>query len=732
MTTTYHRDFDRLCALLKQRGPIAFSMRLAQITGHPKDAVLLSQLVYWTRHGRDVVARQGWIHKTREQWFEETGLSREEQENARRRLRRLNLAQEWRGGRPARLYFRIHTGTLSAALSHIHQLAQPVHLSLDFMRGNEHAMGALFGPSVAFHRVLAEVTGSVNAALMLSRMIQLQRHTLDSNGQWFSLTANQWARDCGLKRRQFENAKHKLHQLGLIEEFASNGRHRRVFSRVHPVRLLESLGPIIERMSTCANKTMPASCSGRTAPSRNGASFVQTLDRRNRSRPSSPHEFISDSVQTLDRRYAMRPSPTSDDRRGVVKTEMRHGGRTCPAHDQVDDVVQTLDKRHDVRASTAHNPTQSNVQTPDARNGGRPITDRQSTRDFVKTLDKHRNALQSPDHAESHSEFVQTLDTRNGGRSTSVHEGSREFVQTLDTGNGGRPISVHEGGCDFVKTLDTHYCTLPSLAHAESRNESLQTLDRRYGVWPIPVPDRIDVRKSLTNFSQPAKLEGEKRTLQLAGFVHGSRRETYIANARAYTTTSTNTPTTTGAPDKTTTAAPPFHVGIVDKARPAVVVGQDIRTNPQRQRSRQPDHRAEIDCPVITFESPDLIWPSCVHAAEQQPIAQHLARVPLEDRQIMLDEMAGSHRHHPVKWPVAYVGSLVKRYHAGNFIPAKAHLERESRRLAAVRQVALREREEQFISQLPPVSSVETARHNLAALRDALRRQCGQSGGKRD
>jgi hypothetical protein len=44
--------------------------------------------------------------------------------------------------------------------------------------------------------------------------------------------------------------------------------------------------------------------------------------------------------------------------------------------------------------------------------------------------------------------------------------------------------------------------------------------------------------------------------------------------------------------------------------------------------------------------------------------------------------------------------------------------------------VALREREEQFISQLPPVSSVETARHNLAALRDALRRQCGQ-GGKR-
>ncbi|MGF6508341.1 hypothetical protein [Paraburkholderia sp. 32] len=306
MTTTYHRDFDRLCALLKERCPIAFSMRLAQITGHPKDAVLLSQLVYWTRHGRDVVARQGWIHKTREQWFEETGLSREEQENARRRLRRLNLAQEWRGGRPARLYFRIHTGTLSAVLSHAHRLEQPVHLSLDFMRGNEHAMHALFGPSVAFHRVLAEVTGSVNAALMLSRMIQLQRHILDTDGQWFSLTASDWARDCGLKRRQFENAKHKLRQLGLVEEFVSHERHRRVFSRVHPVRLLELQRPIIPRLSSAANVTTSASGSGQTASTHNAASIVQTLDRRNDVRLSRTLEHIDDSVRTLDTRKFVR------------------------------------------------------------------------------------------------------------------------------------------------------------------------------------------------------------------------------------------------------------------------------------------------------------------------------------------------------------------------------------------------------------------------------------------
>jgi hypothetical protein len=544
MSTAYHRDFDRLCALLKERGPIAFSMRLAQITGHPKDAVLLSQLVYWTRHGRDVVASQGWIHKTREQWFEESGLSREEQENARRRLRRLNLTQEWRGGRPARLYFRIETGTLSTALSHAHRLEQPLHMSLDFMRGNEHAMRALFGPSIAFHRVLAEVTGSVNAALMLSRMIQLQRHTLDIDGKWFSLTANEWARDCGLKRRQFENAKQKLRQLGLVEEFVSHERHRRVFSRVHAVRLLELLLPIVQRISSRANVTMSASgCEG-SASGPNVARFAQTRDTQNH-------------------------------------------------------------------------------------------------------------------------------------------------------------------------------------------------------VRPIPVHDRIDVQKSLANFSQPEKLDGEKRTSQLVGFVHGSRRETYIANARAYTTTCTNTPTTTGGPGATTTVAALLRNELADETEASVVVRKEKNPIPERERLRQPDDRSRNVNPVNAFGSPkrglqsaidisDFIWPSWVQAAERHPIAQHLAHVPLEDRQIMLDEMAASHRQHPVKWPIAYIGSLVKRYRAGDFIPAKAHQERECRRLAAVRQAALQEREAQFVSQLPSASSAETARHTLAALHDALHRQWGRSGGNRD
>ncbi|MFP3554124.1 hypothetical protein SB861_25955 [Paraburkholderia sp. SIMBA_049] len=621
MSTAYHRDFDRLCTLLKERGPIAFSMRLAQITGHPKDAVLLSQLVYWTRHGRDVVASQGWIHKTRELWFEETGLSREEQENVRRRLRRLNLTQEWRGGRPARLYFRIQTGTLSTALSHAHRLEQPLHLSLDFMRSNERTMRALFGPSIAFHRVLAEVTGSVNAALMLSRMIQLQRHTLDTDRQWFSLTASEWARDCGLKRRQFQNAKHKLHQLGLIEEFVLHERHRRVFSRVHPVRLLELLRPIIQRPTTCASVTMSASGSGRSASSWNVASTVQTLDTRKGVGASAVHEVGRDLVQKLDRHEGVRSSRT---------------------HEHTHDFVQTLDRQYGMRKSSVVDDRRGGVQMPDRQNGVRP----------------------SP-----------------------VHDQIQHVVQTLDTQSRERSIAVNE---------------------------------------------RINAQKPFTNFSLPEKSDGEKHTLQSAGFVHGSRRETYIANARAYTTTSTNTPTTTAGHCGKAGGERLLRIDLAGGAKSAVMVGQERNAVPERQRSHEPDDRAESDNPVITFESSSLIWPSWVQTAERQPIAQHLAHVPREDRQIMLDEMAAGHRQHPVKWPIAYIGSLVKRYRAGDFIPAKAHLERECRRRAAVRHVALQEREEQFASQVPPASSAETARHTLAALRDALHRQWGRSGGSRD
>ena len=61
---------------------IAFHRRLVDLTGNVKAALLLSQAVYWTRHGRDIAQRDGWFHKTAEQWELELGLAASEQQSA--------------------------------------------------------------------------------------------------------------------------------------------------------------------------------------------------------------------------------------------------------------------------------------------------------------------------------------------------------------------------------------------------------------------------------------------------------------------------------------------------------------------------------------------------------------------------------------------------------------------------------------------------------------------------
>ncbi|WP_321944380.1 hypothetical protein [Paraburkholderia tropica] len=246
--SSYRTDFDRFWVLLKESRPVAFATHLARITGHPKAAVLLSQLTYWTRHGRDVARNEGWIFKTREQWWAETGLSRSEQETARERLKALGLIQEWRGGTPAKLWYRIDRDNLARALNGVREQSLPPNFSFSFMREEEAAMRRALGPTLAYHRVLAEVTGGVNAGLLLSRLVHLQRRALDAGaGVWFTVVARDWEQDLALHRRQLENAKHKLCHLGLIHETLTQTTRKRLYTQVNPARLMELLQPVIER-----------------------------------------------------------------------------------------------------------------------------------------------------------------------------------------------------------------------------------------------------------------------------------------------------------------------------------------------------------------------------------------------------------------------------------------------------------------------------------------------------
>lgn len=96
--------------------PIAYQaafakLRVGKVRSGPVAAVLLSQFVYW--HNR---MNGDWMYKTRDDIQQETGLSRDEQETARRRLVTLGVLEEKLCGIPATLHFRVNAERLEQLL----------------------------------------------------------------------------------------------------------------------------------------------------------------------------------------------------------------------------------------------------------------------------------------------------------------------------------------------------------------------------------------------------------------------------------------------------------------------------------------------------------------------------------------------------------------------------------------------------------------------------------------
>lgn len=91
--------------------PIAYHRVFVELTHSVKAAVMLSQAVYWQKRAKQ---KDGWWYKTAEEWEEETGLSRHEQDTARKQCEKY-LKSDLRDV-PARLYWKIDESALSADL----------------------------------------------------------------------------------------------------------------------------------------------------------------------------------------------------------------------------------------------------------------------------------------------------------------------------------------------------------------------------------------------------------------------------------------------------------------------------------------------------------------------------------------------------------------------------------------------------------------------------------------
>ena len=105
-------DKDMVLQLLDR--PIAFHRCFVPVAESVAGAVWLSQLVYWSGRGQD---KAGWIYKTQQEWKEETGLGRSEQENVRKKLRNKMVLEEKEDGLPCRLFYRLNLDRLFELIS---------------------------------------------------------------------------------------------------------------------------------------------------------------------------------------------------------------------------------------------------------------------------------------------------------------------------------------------------------------------------------------------------------------------------------------------------------------------------------------------------------------------------------------------------------------------------------------------------------------------------------------
>lgn len=234
-------------AFLEASKPIAFNINFARITGDAKAALFLSQLVYWTRRGTDVLDNDGWVFKSREQWEAEIGLSKHEQVTVRNTLVHLGLIEEARTGAPARNCYRVVPGVLGAHLAQLVR-SEPVQWSLLDIRSDTQHIRSMLGRQFAFYRVLMGITSTCTSAIYLSKALAIQRRFADRqplankdkvqtaqlpwDTDWFRMAVDSTQDETGLSASQQRDAKHKLRQLGLLHEAMMTHPRKQIYLRI--------------------------------------------------------------------------------------------------------------------------------------------------------------------------------------------------------------------------------------------------------------------------------------------------------------------------------------------------------------------------------------------------------------------------------------------------------------------------------------------------------------------
>ena len=222
------------------QAPIVFHRIFVDITGSVTAALWLSYALYaLAKHPE----RESWFWHTARDWLESTGLSRREQESARRVLVGRNLVLQQRAGMPARLHFKVNLDELGRGLA-VH-LGEPESA----WQWDDARLRRLLGRPVAFFRPLATVSGSVAAGLYLSHLCMAmramamrgERCAAASQDGWMDLPIQASAQRLCLGAKSLRNARSRLVSGGLVEVRWARGMPPRKLTRIAHRRLAHRL-----------------------------------------------------------------------------------------------------------------------------------------------------------------------------------------------------------------------------------------------------------------------------------------------------------------------------------------------------------------------------------------------------------------------------------------------------------------------------------------------------------
>lgn len=144
--------------LLKQifDRPIAYHKIFAKFVG-VTGAVMLSQAIYWDKN-KETQKRDSWFYKTQEDWEEETGLSRFEQEGARKKFKKYGFLEEKLVGIPAQLWYKVNWFNILNSLEGNRQVCGKV---ANLNEENQHT-GMRKSSKHTIHRLPIDYSHSVN------------------------------------------------------------------------------------------------------------------------------------------------------------------------------------------------------------------------------------------------------------------------------------------------------------------------------------------------------------------------------------------------------------------------------------------------------------------------------------------------------------------------------------------------------------------------------------------